>query len=133
MPFTGSFARGFRQAIGTFTECSGCGGRHLSLVSSLGWGRRISSSADYQVPADPTPRPYTDPQPWTVQEERSRQARSLEVVHKSFHTVSGQSSGHLYFPMSGEKHRAMFILSHRSSLPLPRLRLEARPRQPIPL
>lgn len=81
-----------------------------SSVSFSDFGKRLSSSGDYQVPAHPTPKLYTDPQPWMVQEERSQQAQSLEVVHKSFHTVNGQSSGRLYFPMSGEESSGMFTL-----------------------
>ena len=62
----------------------------------------MSGSAHYQGPEDPS-QPHTDPQPWTGQEGRSPQAPSLAVVHKSFHTVSGQSSGHPHFPMSVEE------------------------------
>ena len=88
-------------------------------------GKKVSFSPEtisHIVCSIPTAKPCTDPQPRMMQEERSPQARSREVVHKSFHRVSGQNSAHLHSPMSG-KERAVprSTFSHCPSLPLPRL------------
>lgn len=65
----------------------------------------MRSSEHDQGPEDPY-KPHTDPQPWTVQEGRSLQALSQAVVRKSFHIVSGQSSGRPHSPKSAEEKTA---------------------------
>lgn len=56
-----------------------------------------------------------------MQEGRSLQALSLAVVHKSFHTVSGQSSGRPHFPMSVEDKTAAAWSSFSLGLWIPML------------
>jgi hypothetical protein len=102
-------------------------GNFLSLSWTLKRGEEL-------FPEDPT-KPFTDPQPWMVQEERSPQALSLAVARTSFHRVSGQSSGHPHFPTSVEEseqccvHPSVWLCDSHCFFPRHPLRSKAQ-RQP---